>query len=131
MKKWVAILVAAVIVVIAVPVIGIYIVFSPFLEMAEEIDEMNSMDVDMVMADMMKHSSAVAFVMEHPEYTKEFTNFGVGGTEFLLLSNDAQLTIFQDADGSVADVIYICWKADGASDSIGGPDVAQMIGSLC
>ena len=80
---------------------------------------------------MMSHPAASAFAVNHPEYTMEFTNLGVGGTELVLMSENAQLSISQDTDGNYGDVVYICFLPNGASNAVDGQDVAQEIGTLC
>lgn len=131
MRKLVAIIIAVIVVIVAIPVFSFYIVLSPFIDMVQEIDEINSLDVEKVTSEMMMHPEVVAYVAKHPQYTEEFNNLGVGGTELILISEYGQLTIWHDADGSYVNAIYICFHPDGSSDSASGSDVAEQIPQMC
>ncbi len=65
MRKWLIILLAIVAAIIIGFAISTYIVFSPFLNMIEEIDEINSTDMDAVTSDIMRHPAAVAFMEKY------------------------------------------------------------------
>ncbi len=131
MRTWIIILIAVVVVAIAAPAVAMSIAVMPFLGIAEDIDKVNSIDVQDTTDDLMEHPAAIAYMQKHPEYDQEFNNFGVGGTELLLMSEGGQLTLSQDTEGNNVEAVYICFGSDGSSDSVEGPNVAQSINTMC
>lgn len=133
MKKWIIILIAIVGAIIIGFTISTYIVFSPFLDMTSEIDELNSMDMDEIANDILKHPAAIAFMEKYPNSYFETSNLGVGGIDLIIISeNGSQLTINQDTDGTVTNVVYICYYSDGlSSESFDGDNVAEQIPLAC
>ena len=133
MRKWIIAILAIVAAIIIGFAVSAYIAFSPFLGMMEEIDEINSTDMDAVVSGVMQHPAAVAFTDRYPSNYIETENLGVGGINTIIISNDgSQLTIEQDTDGMITNVVYICFYPDGlSSDSADGPDVAERIPTMC
>ena len=133
MRKWIIILVAIVAAIIIGFAVSAYIAFAPFLDMMSEVDELNSMDMDAIQSEISEHAAAMAFMDRYPNSYVETENLGVGGTTVIMISeNGSQLTIDQDTDGVVTNVVYICFYPDGLrSESFDGPDVAEQIPVAC
>ena len=133
MKKWIIILLAIVAAIIIGFAVSVYIVFAPFLDTISEVDELNSIDMEAIQSEVSEHAAAMAFMDRYPESYVETENLGIGGTIIRMISEDgSQLTIDQDTDGIVTNVVYICFYPDGLStDSFDGPNVAEQIPIAC
>ena len=128
--------VAAAIVVLAAAGVAVVAYFAaPFIEMADEINEMNEMmeeSQDSIIAGFMELPETAAFVQKHPDYEPQFYDLGLG-YELLLLTPDGEnsLRIEVDKEANERTIAYNCTAPDGSSDAYMEDDLAARIPAMC
>ena len=128
--------VAAAIVVLAAAGVAVVAYFAaPFIEMADEISEMNEVmeesGADME-AGFMALPETAAFVEKHPEYEKRLDDFGFD-YGFLLSTPDGENSLQIDVNKETNErtITYNCTAPDGSFDAYMGDDLAARMPTMC
>lgn len=108
---------------------------APFIEMAEEIDQMNQeMEErgDDMQAEFMALPESVAFVQKHPEYETQLYDLGFD-YEFLIYTpgDENTLRIEVNKDSGERTITYNCTFEDGSFDAYMEADLAARIPTMC
>lgn len=108
---------------------------APFIEMAEEIDQMNQ-DMqergDDMQAEFMALPEAVAFVQKHPEYDTQLYDLGFD-YEFRIYTPGDENTLRIDVNKETNErtITYNCTTPDGGFDAYMEADLAAKIPTMC
>lgn len=128
--------IVAVIVILGAAAVAVTAYFAaPFIEMAQEIDQMNQ-EMEEKGGDMeaqfMALPESVAFVEKHPEYQTRLTDFGFD-YEFLIYTpgDENTLRIDVDKESNERTITYNCTAPDGGFDAYMKDDLAARIPAMC
>lgn len=134
-KVLVAVLVAIAVLVAAGVAVFAYFA-APFMEMADEIDQMNTEMAeggDSIRAGLMELPETAAFVQKHPEYEERLDDLSFQSYEYRLSTPDGgnSLAIEVDKETNQRTAVYNCTGPDGSFDAYMGDDLAAMIPTMC
>ena len=106
---------------------------SAMLSMAEEIDELNSVEGEVV-PQILALPEAVAFAEKHPKYDPQYYGTSFEAVEMVLVAEDkSSLRIeYSLVDEKATSITYNCYYPDGTpGDSYMGDDLVAKMPTLC
>ena len=106
---------------------------SAMLSMAEEIDELNSVEGEVV-PQILALPEAVAFAEKHPKYDPQYYGTSFEAVEMVLVAEDkSSLRIeYSLVDEKATSITYNCYYPDGTpGDSYMDADLAEKMPTLC
>ena len=132
------VLIAVVAVIVGLAAAGVAAVAyfaAPFMEMADEINEMNAVmeeQGDDMKAAFMALPETAAFVEKHPDYEPQLYDLGPS-YEFLLMTPDGENSLRIDVDKETNErtITYNCTAPDGSPGAYMEDDLAARIPAMC
>jgi len=132
------VLIAVVAVIVGLAAAGVATVAyfaAPFIEMADEINEMNAVmeeQGDDMKAAFMALPETAAFVEKHPDYQSRLDDFGFDyGFRLSTPGDENSLQIDVNKETNERTITYNCTAPDGSFDAYMGDDLAARIPAMC